>query len=715
MNRFIKDNIKNAINVNNNIYDLYNQNTENHYKDTHIMNKSQFLLEYAQFYSTQKSEDLNINNKIINFYYFFESLNFIKLNLFSVNTQKNSLDFQNNKEIDFLNYKLNLKCINRLNRDNIFTSYSYSHKIFDLYKNKGFTVFKDKKISEIMKIALTELGLKCQIQSLPRDPQMELLLRYNESWMNFLNRCCFLTQSFWLIRKDEIIIAPINILSDSSGIEIELTDEIMYLVSQEEFEEQTGSRFFSYDSNNPTGEFSNEIKSENNYTEVFFDDFSSNENLDSYCNYFKDSHENNIIIFYTNLDLNLFQKVKYNNISFYVVQIEYIAAPLFNFNYTKIVIAKNKVNPRIFKNPIANPQKATVVLPESGSECNEIFKDEKERVMINFHFDNTKTKVFAPVLQDLSFDGENCSFSIPRGTAEVWIDFENGNPNYPIIQGCLYNMANTNSFKTTEIGTSLKSIGSPDRLNEIRVELKKDKEKVYIEVPKDIELITQEGIIKIFLNAKKGNGHLEIVLENGNGSYNIKNGNKLIKLDKGNMSIEISDTLDITAKNINITAKENIKIHAGQNVKIDATENIETNSLMETKIASTGAMSLNSKNVLNCDSVMDTTIKSKTNLSIRSIAQMTLSSIGPANFNFTSMLGIKCLLLNVESQTVANIKSNLLMNLESGLMLKTKCAIFFSDSGIALLKGVIMSSDTLLAAGQFVAPTGFLKGIWIPG
>src|SRR5262249_40518681 len=84
-------------------------------------------------------------------------------------------------------------------------------------------------------------------------------------------------------------------------------------------------------------------------------------------------------------------------------------------------------------------QTATVVGP--GGE--EVYTDEFGRVKVQFHWDrqgqkNEKSSCWIRVSQPWAGKGWG-SISIPRSGQEVVVDFEEGNPDRPIIIGRVYN------------------------------------------------------------------------------------------------------------------------------------------------------------------------------------------------------------------------------------------------------------------------------------
>jgi type VI secretion system secreted protein VgrG len=138
------------------------------------------------------------------------------------------------------------------------------------------------------------------------------------------------------------------------------------------------------------------------------------------------------------------------------------------------------------------PQTAIV----TGPKGNEIWTDQYGRVRLKFHWDRS------PVLDHTSscwvrvsypWAGNNYgSISIPRVGSEVIVDFENGDPDRPIVTGRVYNAQNmppwTLPVNATQSGTLTRSMqgGGYGTANAIRFEDKKGREEVWIHAEKDM-------------------------------------------------------------------------------------------------------------------------------------------------------------------------------------------------------------------------------------
>ena len=156
-----------------------------------------------------------------------------------------------------------------------------------------------------------------------------------------------------------------------------------------------------------------------------------------------------------------------------------------------------RVTPKPF---VQGPQTAVVVGP--GGE--EIYTDKYSRVKVMFHWDRLGKKdenssCWMRVSQPWA--GKNWgAVAIPRMGQEVIVDFLEGDPDQPIITGCVYNAEQMPPYdlpaNKTQTGIKSRSSlsGSPANFNEIRFEDKKGSEQLFIHAEKnqDIEVENDE-------------------------------------------------------------------------------------------------------------------------------------------------------------------------------------------------------------------------------
>ncbi|MBR1943944.1 MAG: type VI secretion system tip protein VgrG [Alphaproteobacteria bacterium] len=254
------------------------------------------------------------------------------------------------------------------------------------------------------------------------------------------------------------------------------------------------------------------------------------------------------------------------------------------------------------KNRIYGCQTATVI----GPEDEEVYVDKDCRVKVRFHWcEYEDESCWIRVVQ--SFAGRKFgSIVIPRIGMEVLVEYIDGDPDQPIITGCLYNGLNkppadyaTKGTISTFYSNSIKSKG----FNEIRIDDKGKEEEIYIHAQNNLNKLIENNVTEtvsqgsrtITLESKNGSINNNLIIRDGNNNITVEQGKYTIKLDNGNQLIELSSSglkIDIHG-DINIKASNNINIEA-QNINVKSSSS-KVNSL---------SMSIESSIYkLNCNSI----------------------------------------------------------------------------------------------------------------
>ncbi len=147
---------------------------------------------------------------------------------------------------------------------------------------------------------------------------------------------------------------------------------------------------------------------------------------------------------------------------------------------------------RTGKPSMRGPQMALVV----GPPGEEIYVDEHGRIKVHFYWDrrstaNEKSSKWMRVVQPAAGGGYGFS-SWPRIGQEVIVDFIAGDPDRPIVRGCVYNGENKPPYslpgeKTKTVWKSNSSKGGGG-YNELRFEDSKSSEQIFLHGQKDLDI-----------------------------------------------------------------------------------------------------------------------------------------------------------------------------------------------------------------------------------
>ncbi len=192
-----------------------------------------------------------------------------------------------------------------------------------------------------------------------------------------------------------------------------------------------------------------------------------------------------------------------------------------------------------------------------GKSGEEIHVDEHGRIRVQFYWDRLgkKNETSTCWIRHMSpWSGKNWGMiHIPRIGQEVVVQFEDGNPDRPLVMGMLYNdqckppyALDANKTESGIVTRSTKS-GSKDTFHELMFKDEKEKELVRFQSERDYkQTIKNNADITIGLEHKdKGNLTQTIhndkteTLNEGNDKLQIKKGNQTTLVDKGDQTITI--------------------------------------------------------------------------------------------------------------------------------------------------------------------------------
>ena len=143
------------------------------------------------------------------------------------------------------------------------------------------------------------------------------------------------------------------------------------------------------------------------------------------------------------------------------------------------------------------PQTALVV----GPKGEEIWTDKYSRIKVQFHWDhlgkkNENSSCWIRVASPWA-GSKWGMLHIPRIGQEVVVDFEGGDPDYPLVTGSVYNADQMPPWGLPEHATAsgLKSHsskeGGPANFNELRFEDKKDQEQIYLHAERNLDEVIE--------------------------------------------------------------------------------------------------------------------------------------------------------------------------------------------------------------------------------
>lgn len=330
---------------------------------------------------------------------------------------------------------------------------------------------------------------------------------------------------------------------------------------------------------------------------------------------------------------------------------------------------KTKFRPlRVTPRPrIPGSQTALVV----GPKDEEIYTDEFGRVKIQFHWDregerDEKSSCWIRVAQMWAGKGWG-SLYIPRVGAEVVVSFFDGDPDYPLVTGTVYNATQTvpyklpdNKVKSTLLSRSTKK-GTAG--NEICFDDTKDKENFYIHAQKDQNFEVENDQI-----------------------IHIKNSRQVfVQKDKPSVDVETKDLLQVKGnRKITIQGGDSVESHTNEGeYKHEVSKNFTIQVKGDTlTIEANKDLIIKGKTVTIQSTGGDTTIKSAKHMTLKASMNMTQDAgqnlVVKAGMNGNIKAGMK---LEIKGGMKVAIEGGMEVGIKGGMKLEAKGGMMATAEG----------------------------------
>lgn len=228
------------------------------------------------------------------------------------------------------------------------------------------------------------------------------------------------------------------------------------------------------------------------------------------------------------------------------------------------------------KTRIYGSQTAKVV----GPAGQEIFCDEYGSVKVQFHWDregqfDENSSCWVRVGSNWAHKGYG-TFTIPRIGMEAVISYLEGDPDQPVITGCINNGSNTQaeSMPANKTKTGFKTNSSPGGggFNEFTLEDKAGEEQIFLHAQKNMNAVVKNDLSETVQHDMSTvvSNEKTIVVGQGSGSS--------IAMDGENIVLQVGESrIVITAEQIFIHGKTHIHQTAAETINLDAPTDITLN------------------------------------------------------------------------------------------------------------------------------------------
>ena len=299
--------------------------------------------------------------------------------------------------------------------------------------------------------------------------------------------------------------------------------------------------------------------------------------------------------------------------------------------------------PRTARAPRIPGSQTAIVVGKSGEET---WTDKYGRIKVQFPWDqlgknDENSSCWIRVSQ--SWAGKNWgAFFLPRVGQEVIVSFLEGDPDRPIVTGCVYNGTNPLPYALPDNQTrsTIKSNTSKGgkTFNELRFEDKADNEELYVQAGKDMKILVNNSRTATIdkaddtLTLNEGNsattitkGNRTVTISKGNDSLTVTEGNLTVAVSKGNETYSVKGTRGLTVEGAETHTNKDAfthKVSGDFTLKVDGNISIEAGGSVTLKSGS--GLTITAGSSLTAKGGSGATVEAGSSLSLKGSSGATL-------------------------------------------------------------------------------------------
>lgn len=236
----------------------------------------------------------------------------------------------------------------------------------------------------------------------------------------------------------------------------------------------------------------------------------------------------------------------------------------------------------VFRPPLLTPRPfiaGTQTAVVTGKQGEEIWTDQYGRIAVQFHWDqlgknDEKSSCWIRVAQGWAGKTWGAMF-LPRVGQEVVVSFLEGNPDRPLITGCVYNAEFTVPYtlpdEQTKSTIKTNSSKGGSGFNELRFEDKAGSEEIFIQAQKDMNITVLNNQTTTITNDRT------VTVSKGNESHSVQGTRTLSVTGKESHTNKADYSSDVSG-NFTLKVSGNLSIEASGSVSIKAGTSFTNNA-----------------------------------------------------------------------------------------------------------------------------------------
>jgi type VI secretion system secreted protein VgrG len=305
--------------------------------------------------------------------------------------------------------------------------------------------------------------------------------------------------------------------------------------------------------------------------------------------------------------------------------------------------------PPIARKPVVQGPQTAMVVGKAGEE---IWTDKYGRVKVQFHWErdgkaDETSSCWVRVQQGWAGKGWGAIF-IPRIGMEVVVSFLEGDPDQPLITGCVYNGDSMPPYalpgeqtKSTIKSSTSKGGGG---FNEIRFEDKKDSEEIFVQAEKDFNRVVKNNdTLKVgFEKADAGDQTIQIKNDR---SLDVGHDHKEHVTNDHTLTVDNNQSITVTKdRKLDVSGNQTTTIAGDQKVTVSKTIVVEATTSIEFKVGSSSIKIEPAKITVKSTQIA---VEAEANMDLKAGAMMNVKAGAPMSVKSDAIVTIEGALVKI--------------------------------------------------------------------